>query len=99
MFIIGFYHITVLTSVTKVELQFWEEAYNVQDSLLLSLMVAEGAFNFGSHTLLANNVLIKDVLLLDNNVPSDWVIVAAATVVITDVSEETLVDDAEFCIV
>lgn len=62
-------------------------------------MVAEGTFNFGSHTLLANNVLIKDVLLLDNNVPSDWDIVAAATVVITDVSVETFVDDAGICMV
>lgn len=79
-------------------MQFWE-AYNVQDSLLLSLIVAEGIFIFGSHTLLANNVLIKDVLLLDSNVPSDWEIVAAATVVITEVSVATLVDDAGFCIV
>lgn len=62
-------------------------------------MVAEGTFNFGSHTLLANNVLIKDVLLLDNNVPSGWDIVADATVVITDVSFAMLVDDTGFCMV
>lgn len=62
-------------------------------------MVAEGTFNFGSHTLLANNVLIKDVLLLDNNVPSDWDIVADATVVMTDVSFVMLVDDIGFCMV
>lgn len=62
-------------------------------------MVAEGTFNFGSHTLLANNVLIKDVLLLDNNVPSDWDTVADATVVMTDVSFATLVDDTGFCMV
>lgn len=78
-------------------MQFWE-AYNVQDSLLLSLIVAEeGTFNFGSHTLLASNVLIKDVLLLDNIVPSDWVIVVVATVVMTDVSDATLEDDAGLC--
>lgn len=89
---IGLYFLT-LTSVIIDELQFWE-AYNVQDSLLLSLIVAEGTFNFGSHTLLANNVLIKDVLLLDSNVPSDWDTVADATVVITDVSVTILVDVA-----
>lgn len=62
-------------------------------------MVAEGTFNFGSHTLLANNVLIKDVLLLDNKVPSDWDTEAAAAVVMTDVSAAALVDDTEPCMV
>ena len=62
-------------------------------------MVAEGTFNFGSHTLLANNVLIKDVLLLDNNVPSVWDTEADATVVMTDVSFVMFADDTGFCIV
>lgn len=59
-------------------------------------MVAEGTFNFGSCTLLANNVLIKDVLLLDNNDPSDWDTVADATVVMTDVSFAVFIVDTGF---